>query len=152
MTRSSSITTAVTVAEIAEIRPLVRAHIEFERSAAVLARVWAETIAEHVAAGRLAVFVARQSGTVVGYATVTTDVATWTGEPFAHLDCVYVAEDSRGTGVGRRLVEAAANDARARGLSELQWQTPAWNEAAIRFYERLGAGHRSKERFTLRLA
>jgi ribosomal protein S18 acetylase RimI-like enzyme len=62
-----------------------------------------------------------------------------------------VAEGSRGAGAGARLVAAVAERARARGLTKLQWQTPVWNDAAIRFYGRLGAGRLAKERFTLPL-
>jgi RimJ/RimL family protein N-acetyltransferase len=40
-------------------------------------------------------------------------------------------------------------EARALGLTEVQWQTPSWNEGAIRFYDRLGARARAKTRFTL---
>jgi GNAT superfamily N-acetyltransferase len=50
------------------------------------------------------------------------------------------------------LVEAAADVAREDGCFELQWQTPSWNEGAIRFYQRLGARSTSKERFTLPLS
>jgi ribosomal protein S18 acetylase RimI-like enzyme len=151
MTVEAVVTEAVTAAELADIRSLVESHVRFERSAAVVPPDWADEVAGLVAGGRLAVFVARAAGEALGYATVTTDVATWTGETFAHLDCVYVAEGSRGAGVGARLVAAVAEHARARGLTELKWQTPDWNDAAIRFYERLGAGHLPKERFTLRL-
>ena len=71
------------------------------------------------------------------------------GERFGHLDCLYVAEAQRGAGLGRLLVKAVASSAAARGYRELQWQTPEWNLAAIRFYESLGASRRPKERFTL---
>jgi ribosomal protein S18 acetylase RimI-like enzyme len=151
MTVEVVVTEAVASTELADIRPLVEAHVRFERSAAVVPPGWVGKVAGLVAGGRLAVFVARAEGEPVGYATVTTDVATWTAEPFAHLDCVYVAEGSRGAGVGGLLVAAVAEHARARGLTELQWQTPVWNDAAIRFYERLGAGRLPKERFTLPL-
>jgi hypothetical protein len=31
----------------------------------------------------------------------------------------------------------------------VQWQTPAWNEGAIRFYDRIGAVSKEKLRFFL---
>lgn len=39
--------------------------------------------------------------------------------------------------------------ARALGLGHVEWQTPDWNEGAIRFYDRLGATARPKLRYAL---
>ena len=39
--------------------------------------------------------------------------------------------------------------ATAQGLAQVQWQTPAWNRDAVRFYERLGAVGTDKMRFSL---
>ena len=49
------------------------------------------------------------------------------------------------------MVEAVQCHRRQMGCANLQWQTPAWNEAAIRFYDRLGAGRLAKQRYTLPL-
>ncbi|MDT9695245.1 hypothetical protein [Streptomyces sp. P17] len=40
-------------------------------------------------------------------------------------------------------------DARARGLGQVQWQTPPWNTDAIRFSDRLGARAQEKRRYLL---
>ena len=109
---------AVVAGDLRDIRPLVAAHVAFERSAVAIPTDWAERTARLIAVGHLAVF---------------------------------VAEAHRGGGVGRLLLDAATHQARSRGHRELQWQTPQWNTAAIGFYERLGATHTSKERFTLAL-
>jgi len=152
VTPRHSVAPAVVAADLRDIRPLVAAHAAFERSAVAIPTDWAERTARLVAAGRAAVFVARHGREAVGYASTTTDVATWTGEEYSHLDCVFVAEARRGGGVGRLLLDAATQQARSRGHRELQWQTPRWNADAIGFYERLGATHQSKERFTLPLS
>lgn len=146
---TATVSAAVALADLAALEPLVRAHIDYERAAVVLPDDWAARTATLVAAGKLVVFAARSGGEQVGYASVTTDVATWTGQAFAHLDCLFVAREYRGGGVGRLLVDAVAHYARGRGHGELQWQTPGWNADAVRFYERLGATHRPKERFAL---
>lgn len=158
MTRPQAAAADVTVrrgvdaAGCAPVRDLVVAHAQHERSDAAVPADWAEGAARLIAAGRLDLFVAEVEGEAVGYASVTTDVATWTAAPYAHLDCLFVAERWRDLGVGRLLVGAVVDHVRTRGLGELQWQTPAWNEDAIRFYRRLGAQGRRKERFTLALA
>lgn len=83
-----------------------------------------------------------------GYATATIDYSTWTGSAYLHLDCLYLEEPLRGRSWGARLLAAVFASARAAGLSEVQWQTPSWNVAAIRFYERQGASGGAKVRFT----
>ena len=144
-----SVSAALDEGELVYIRPLVQAHIEYERSDAAMPSDWEPRAAGLVVAGKLTVLIARSGTTAVGYASITTDVETWTGEEFAHLDCLFVSADQRGSGVGRILFDAAVAEVRRRGLSELQWQTPDWNSGAIRFYERLGATSKAKRRFSL---
>jgi GNAT superfamily N-acetyltransferase len=52
---------------------------------------------------------------------------------------LFVRERFRGEGIGRSLVGAAAERARARGLRALAWWVREANPRAIAFYERLGA-------------
>ncbi|MBP2217059.1 GNAT family N-acetyltransferase [Arthrobacter sp. CAN_C5] len=151
MTAPTSITKVATIEECDAIRALVEAHIDYERSNVILPVDWADKTVQFIGAGRMTIFVAHAGSGPVGYASITTDVATWKGEPFAHLDCLYVSGTYRGAGIGRLLLDSVATDARARGYGELQWQTPAWNTRAIQFYERVGATHQPKERFTLEL-
>lgn len=151
MTASISLTMPRTTEDLDDVGRLARSHIEYERSDAVPPADWGERAARLIAEGRLAVYLARVGGDAVGYASVTVEVATWTTHTFAHLDCLYIASGFRGLGIGGILFHTAVQDARSQGHRELQWQTPAWNEGAIRFYERLGARHSPKQRFSLRL-
>lgn len=57
---------------------------------------------------------------------------------FALIDQIAVSPDARRRGVGRRLMEAAAERATARGLGELQLDVRAHNAQARAFYEGLG--------------
>ncbi|MER5311040.1 GNAT family N-acetyltransferase [Streptomyces sp. NPDC002773] len=88
-------------------------------------------------------------GTVAGYATCAPELSTWDGTEYLHMDCLYLTESSRGHGLGPLLMAAVRTEARILGLDEIQWQTPAWNESAIRFYDRLGATSKEKRRYTL---
>jgi ribosomal protein S18 acetylase RimI-like enzyme len=54
---------------------------------------------------------------------------------------VGVTPAHRGTGVGRALMEAAVEEARARGVRDLWLEVLVQNEPAIRLYERLGFEH-----------
>jgi GNAT superfamily N-acetyltransferase len=98
---------------------------------------------------RLRCLVAELEGTVVGYATCSTEVSTWDGVEYLHMDCLFLREGHRGLGIGEALMAAVRDEARALGLGQVQWQTPAWNEGAIRFYDRIGAVSKEKLRFFL---
>lgn len=91
-------------------------------------------------------------GEVVGYATCGPQLSTWDGCAYLHLDCLFLRAGHRSMGLGALLVDAVCAEARALGIDEVQWQTPAWNEDAVRFYGRLGAEAKEKLRFTLNLA
>lgn len=88
-------------------------------------------------------------GSLAGYATCAPELSTWDGVAYLHMDCLYLTSTARGHGLGPLLVDAVHAEARALGLTEIQWQTPAWNEGAIRFYDRLGATSKEKRRYTL---
>ena len=83
---------------------------------------------------RLKVWLATSDGQSIGYAAVTREFSTWRAREYLHLDCLFVVEPFRSQGVGRRLLLAVHKSAQAAGLDEVQWQTPQWNEGAIRFY------------------
>ena len=142
---------AISEQELAAIRPLVQAHIEYERSDAALPADWEARAWRLVVAGRLVILIALDGADAVGYASVTTEVGTWTASSFAHLDCLFIAEGYRGAGVGRALFDAVAAEARRQGHRDLQWQTPDWNSGAIRFYEGMGGTSKDKKRFSLAL-
>lgn len=88
-------------------------------------------------------------GEIVGYATCAPEVSTWGGCEYLHMDCLFLRDGHRGLGLGQRLMDAVLAEARALGLREVPWQTPARNEGAIRFYDRLGAQGGDKRRCAL---
>ena len=90
-------------------------------------------------------------GELAGFVSATVDFATWSAREFMHMDCLYVRECARGSGVGRALVVALSAAARELGVMQIQWQTPQWNTPARGFYSRLGATSCDKLRFTLEL-
>ncbi|WP_189320251.1 GNAT family N-acetyltransferase [Streptomyces flaveus] len=103
-----------------------------------------------LAAPRLCCFVAElEDGEIIGYASCAPELSTWDGAEYLHMDCLFLRDGHRGLGVGPMLVDAVLAEARARGLSQVQWQTPPWNEDAIRFYDRLGAQAKEKRRYFL---
>jgi RimJ/RimL family protein N-acetyltransferase len=84
-----------------------------------------------------AVFVAeRDGGALIGRLSLARD----THPASAHVADLglMVAKDARRAGVGRALLEAAVDWARASGVRKLELHVFPWNEAAIALYERFG--------------
>ncbi|MFF4368134.1 GNAT family N-acetyltransferase [Streptomyces sp. NPDC001594] len=128
---------------------LIHEHVAYEKAAPRPAGL-AERLAPRLFAedARLWVLLAETpDGTLAGYAACSEEFAFWDASPYLHMDCLYLAEDARGHGLGAALMEAVAGLARERGLGHVEWQTPDWNEGAIRFYDRLGADGRAKRRY-----
>jgi GNAT superfamily N-acetyltransferase len=91
-----------------------------------------------LARGEAAVLVACAGETVVGMASVQLTVSTARGGLSAGIEDVIVAAGHRGTGLGRRLIEAAEAWARAKGAVRLALLADETNAAALDFYDRLG--------------
>jgi len=80
-----------------------------------------------------------------GYAVVrlAESGATWDlGEAIGDLESLAVAAHARGRGIGTRLLEAARELLRSRGVDYWSVTVAAGNEGAIRLYEREGFGPR----------
>lgn len=137
-------------ADTAQLLVLINAHAVFERATATIS---AETLATLLGLPEppSLILVAEQDYTLLGYAALTRDYALWSGGNFAHLDCLFVAEHIRGNGLGRALFEAARSLAKEWNCPRLEWQTPAWNNEAVAFYQHIGAKAIGKMRFTLPL-
>jgi ribosomal protein S18 acetylase RimI-like enzyme len=91
-----------------------------------------------------------ESGTeLVGYATYSYEFSTWDANLYAHMDCLYLKPTWRGRGIGEELIKEIAKAAIQKGITQIQWQTPDFNTRAIKFYNRIGATSKSKERFTM---
>jgi len=91
-----------------------------------------------LARGEAAVLVACAGESVVGMASVQLTVSTARGGLSAGIEDVIVAAGHRGTGLGRRLIEAAEAWARAKGAVRLALLADETNAAALDFYDRLG--------------
>jgi L-amino acid N-acyltransferase YncA len=90
-----------------------------------------------------------EAGVLVGYATWSREASTWDATEYMHVDCMYLREDARAAGAAVALIKQMAVEFREAGLNEVtaQWQTPPFNENAIRFYEALGGKRKDKARF-----
>ncbi len=82
---------------------------------------------------------AHQGGRFAGYACLYWHFSSLEACECVLMNDLFVAEDARGEGVGRALIEATAEVARERGVPFVEWSTAPDNETAQRLYDSIGA-------------
>jgi GNAT superfamily N-acetyltransferase len=143
----------VAPAELDELLPLLAGYQRFygvdapddERNRAFFARF----CATGAAAGVL--LAAREAGALRGFACVYWTQESVSATDIAVLHDLFVIEGARGAGVGRALIAAAGDAARARGLRTLTWMTALDNHTAQRLYDGLGAQRTTWHEYELAL-
>lgn len=88
---------------------------------------------------------------LVGYASYTFDYSTWDAQVFLYLDCLFLEHDFRNYGIGAAVFNKLKVIGQSNNCINIQWQTPVFNEGAIKFYNRIGSFPKEKLRFTLPL-
>jgi GNAT superfamily N-acetyltransferase len=76
---------------------------------------------------------------IAGIAVFHGTFSTYECLPGLWLEDLYVCPRFRASGVGRALLIELARLVVELGGARLEWHRAAWNEPALRFYERLGA-------------
>ena len=98
---------------------------------------------------KLYCFVVEYKDELLGYATYMKQYATWDATEYIYMDCLFMKEAARGHGIGAQLIKRIQAEAQLLKCNLIQWQTPDFNTDAIRFYRRIGATSKPKERFFL---
>ncbi|WP_109853613.1 GNAT family N-acetyltransferase [Aquimarina sp. AU58] len=91
--------------------------------------------------------VVEQNNELLGYATFMKQFSTWDADFYIYLDCLYLKEETRGKGIGTKIMAMVKEFAISEGCTIIQWQTPDFNTDAINFYKKTGAKSKAKERF-----
>lgn len=73
----------------------------------------------------------------VGLAHYLFHRSCWQIEPICYLQDLFADPDLRGQGIGRSLIEAVYDEARAAGSAEVYWMTQSFNETARLLYDRV---------------
>ena len=63
--------------------------------------------------------------------------SAWTIGDYCYLQDLFVAEGTRGLGIGRRLIEHVYDAAKASGCSRVHWLTHETNTDAMQLYDRV---------------
>ena len=120
---------------------LIRELAEYEKLAheAVADR---EDVRRHLFGARphAEVLIAEAGDETVGFALYFHNYSTFLGKPGIYLEDLFVRTSHRGRGYGRALLSKLASIALERSCGRLEWSVLDWNEPAIGFYKKLGAG------------
>jgi len=121
-------------------RRLWRGYLDFYETALPEA-VYATSFARltDAAVGDYHGLVALRDGVPVGLAHYIFHRHGWQIEEVCYLQDLYVAPEARGTGAGRRLIEAVYAAADAAGRPNVYWLTQESNATARRLYDRIGS-------------
>ena len=82
-------------------------------------------------------FVAELNGEVVGLVHFHFQLSTWTHTFHCYLEDLYVAEEHRGKGIARALIDSVKASALDKKCSELFWITKESNKTAQKLYDKL---------------
>ena len=81
--------------------------------------------------------VAERDGALVGLVHFLFHRSTTQLAPVCYLQDLVTAESARGAGVGRALIEAVYDRARAEGIKRVYWQTHETNATAMLLYDKV---------------
>ena len=84
------------------------------------------------------VLLAWQDCKAVGLALFFREFSSWRGAPGVYVQDIYVSAELRGTGLGRKLMQAVTDTARTWGATYCKLAIYGDNEPAQAFYQRLG--------------
>lgn len=82
--------------------------------------------------------VAEDEGRIGGFTLWFLNFSTWRGVHGIYLEDLYVRPELRGSGLGKALLAALAEECADRGYARLEWSVLNWNPA-MEFYKALGA-------------
>lgn len=82
----------------------------------------------------------------IGYALFYECFSSFRGQRGLYLEDIYIRPNYRGRGVGEIMLKRLAKIGRNRLCQRIDFQVLEWNDAAVKFYEKLGAEMISDER------
>jgi len=77
---------------------------------------------------------------LAGFVHFLPHVDTWRKQPVCYLEDLFVAEEQRGLGVGKELIQAVVRAAQKQNWAHVYWKTKHDNVTARRLYDKLTGG------------
>jgi len=84
-------------------------------------------------------FLAFENEIPVGFSLFFHNYSTFVGKPGIYLEDLFVKEQFRGKGYGKKLLINLIKVAKDRNCGRVEWSVLNWNKPAIDFYESMGA-------------
>lgn len=132
---------AVSKNNLAEVLPLIREYQEFYKVAEISDKKNSEFFSQFGESNPAGCqFLYRESGKVIGFATVYFSFTSTIAAKVAVLNDLYTLPNRRGKGVGRQLIEHCRSYAAKNGAGRLQWVTAPENEQAQKLYDSMNTG------------
>lgn len=126
-------------ADVASILRLIVALAVYEREPDAVKATEASLLETLFGADpRVFAHVAEIEGKIVGISIWFLSYSTWTGRPGIYLEDLFVSDDARGTGAGKALFKALAEEAETRRCARIDWAVLDWNTSAMAFYRAIG--------------
>lgn len=82
--------------------------------------------------------IAWKGAQAVGLALYFSEFSSWRGSPGVYVQDLYVSEEVRGSGLGRRLMNSLIERSRNWGATYCKLAVYNENEAALSFYKKIG--------------
>ncbi|SEG56828.1 L-amino acid N-acyltransferase YncA [Halpernia humi] len=99
-----------------------------------------EELSENIFENNFAeVVIGEENGNAIGFALYFFNFSTFLGKPGLYLEDLFVEEDCRGKGYGKKLLLHLVKIAKEKNCGRMEWSVLNWNEPAIKFYKSLGA-------------
>ncbi len=99
---------------------------------------WGDMYRQLVEGDRGAIHLAEEDGQILGAVTTSYNLAIRYGTEYCQLEELIVSQAARGKSVGRLLLDAAIDAARARGCTEMGLYLLSHTEHNRPFYEKFG--------------
>lgn len=144
--------TPITSAEFERLLPLIAAYQNFYRAEDIRDERNRDFFSRFVAPSHEGMLLGAWEGDeLLGYACLYWHFSSARATDTVLMNDLFVAEEARGKGVGRALIEAAAAVGRERGSPILEWSTEPGNARAQALYDTTGAERSEWIEYELRL-
>jgi len=140
-----------TTHDIEQLLDLCKAHADYEKAEFDSTLFLRNAEAIIVSDDFPCIWVVEHEGELIAYISFAKEFSTWRMAYYIHMDCIYIADTFRSYGLGEWMIKSMTASLAGESFSEVQWQTPEFNEGAIRFYNRIGACGKNKVRYFLPL-
>jgi GNAT superfamily N-acetyltransferase len=129
---------AATPEDVGTLLRLIRELAQFEKLAHEVRATEADLLREGFGPSpRYEALLAEENGQALGFALYFHTFSTFEGRSGLHLEDIFVRDEARGRGIGRKLMARLAAIAADRNCARLDLSVLHWNPAR-RFYDRLG--------------